>query len=66
MGLKFHNEIHDPKEMENKTYTIVKGKKTQYDCHTFPITSYTVTLVWSQRFTKETMILNEKKIKSTM
>ena len=36
---KFHNETHDPKEQENKIYTIVKGRETFYRRHTVPVTS---------------------------
>ena len=37
--LKFHNETHDPKEQDNKIYTIVKGRETFYRQHTVPVTS---------------------------
>ena len=36
---KFHNETHDPKEQENKIYTILKGRETFYRRHTVPVTS---------------------------
>ena len=36
---KFHNETHDPKGLENKIYTIVKGRETFNRRHTVPVTS---------------------------
>ena len=36
---KFHNETHDPKGQENKTYTLVKGRETFYRRHKVPVTS---------------------------
>ena len=36
---KFHNETHDPKGRDNKTYTIVKGMETFYHRHKVQITS---------------------------
>ena len=35
---KFHNETHDPKGLENKIYTIVKGRETFYRRHTYVYT----------------------------
>ena len=37
---KFHNGTHDPKEQENRIYTIVKDRETFYRRHTVPVTSY--------------------------
>ena len=34
---KFHNEPHDPKGLENKIYTIAKGRETFYRRHTVPV-----------------------------
>ena len=43
---KFPNETNDPKGQENKIYTIVKGSETFYRCHTVPITSCSMLLIF--------------------
>ena len=37
---KLQNGINDPKELENKIYTLIKGRETFYGDHTVPVTSY--------------------------
>ena len=39
INLTFHDKTHDPKEQENKIYTIVKDRETFYRRHTVPVTS---------------------------
>ena len=36
---KLQNGINDPKELENKLYTMMKGRETFYSDHIVPITS---------------------------
>ena len=53
---KLQNGINDTKELENKIYTMMKGRETLYGDHTVPITScsevhwiYTRVILWKQR-----------------
>ena len=39
MSSKLQNGIDDPKGLENKIYTMMKGRETFYGDHTVPITS---------------------------
>ena len=37
---KLKNETNDPKGLENKIYTMMKGRETFYDDYTVPITNF--------------------------
>ena len=53
---KFHNETHDPKEQENKIYTIVKGRETFYRRHTVPVTSCSEVNVFLKGYPLDTLL----------